>query len=197
MKKIVWASLVIGGALVTLFSVRSFSSIGELECPFCAEDLIDNQSFASNHTATALLTYKPIVEGHVLVIPQRHVERFEELSQQEVADIQSLISKVHTVMAGKSGVSDYLLLQKNGKGAGQTVPHVHFHYLPRSPEVGSVRFIWKLLVRGAFSPVSNETLRREAEALALYFPEPPSASAEEEAISEDSQSAPVEWQGRW
>ncbi len=106
--------------------------IRNTDCAFCDPKVLERQTFYTGKGAFGILTYKPAVSGHVLIIPERHVERFEDLTSEELEAIGDAIQKVDAVARKKFGHSDYLLIQKNGKGAGQSVPHVHFHYVPAS-----------------------------------------------------------------
>ncbi|KAF1318633.1 hypothetical protein FI667_g13777, partial [Globisporangium splendens] len=84
-----------------------------------------SQIFYESPLSFALVNLKPIVPdssicialclrvGHVLVIPKRCVDRFQQLDVDEVADIW--------------------YTAQDGEAAGQTVRHVHIHILPRAP----------------------------------------------------------------
>lgn len=100
-------------------------------CAFCEGKVLKAQSFYEGAKASAIITYKPAVPGHVLIIPNRHVERFDQLTSEELVEMGEIIQKVDLAVRNLFGNTGYLLLQKNGAEAGQTVPHVHFHYLPR------------------------------------------------------------------
>lgn len=81
------------------------------------------------------------------MIPKRHVERFEDLTEAESIEMTLFIQKLHKAVSKVQGSDDYLLLQKNGKSIGQSVPHVHIHYIPKkSIESGELvtlaRFFW-------------------------------------------------------
>ncbi len=133
-------------------------------CPFCDREVLERQVFYRGHGALGVLTHKPAVPGHVLIIPERHVERFEELTPEDLAALQETVKKVDAAVRKKYGNTDYLLLQKNGRMAGQTVPHVHFHYLPAS------RFLaLRYLVSPWFKPMSLEELRQANGALSELF----------------------------
>jgi diadenosine tetraphosphate (Ap4A) HIT family hydrolase len=57
------------------------------------------------------------------------------------------------------GTSSYLLLQKNGYEVGQTVPHVHFHYIPRKAgDSSTLVFLFKMFLANAKSPISPEEM---------------------------------------
>lgn len=100
-------------------------------CAFCDPSVLEHQTFYEDELVAALYTHKPVVPGHCLVIPKRHVERFELLTDEEITHMGRVIKKVDQAVMKVFGTSAYLLLQKNGLEAGQTVPHVHVHYIPK------------------------------------------------------------------
>ncbi|HSX38616.1 MAG TPA: HIT family protein [Chlamydiales bacterium] len=103
-----------------------------MNCAFCDPDILSRQIIYHDDQCSAILDYKPAVQGHMLIIPNRHVERFEDLTTKELIAIHSMIGKVNLAEQKIFGATGYLLMQKNGKEAGQSVPHVHFHYFPRN-----------------------------------------------------------------
>lgn len=129
-----------------IFWIVLFSSSCLLfSCPFCPPQ-VEKQLFLEEGSALGICTNRPIYPGHVLIIPKRHVERFEELTNEELVDIGVAIQRVHQAAQELFGQNDYLLLQKNGKAAGQSVFHVHFHYYPRSEKISTLGFLWRFLV---------------------------------------------------
>lgn len=74
----------------------------------------------------------PLAKGHVLVIPKNHHQKIQDMSEKENSDlfslVHSMISKVDSI-AGST-----LLAVHNGEDAGQEVPHVHVHLVPRSKD---------------------------------------------------------------
>lgn len=121
-----------------------FSSI-LTACPFC-DPYVEKNIFLEEGTALGVCTNHPIFPGHVLVIPRRHVERFEDLSDQEICDIGAATRRIHEAAIRLFGENDYMLLQKNGASAGQSVFHVHFHYYARSEKMGTFGFLWRFLL---------------------------------------------------
>ncbi|MBI5865136.1 MAG: HIT family protein [Planctomycetes bacterium] len=79
----------------------------------------------------AFLDIAPLAEGHTLVIPKRQVERLEELSPAEAGAIAAVLGPLALRILKATGAGDYNILQNNGAAAGQVVPHVHFHIIPR------------------------------------------------------------------
>jgi histidine triad (HIT) family protein len=155
-KKIaVFAIMAVLTALLVQIDLQGLSqSKRSSECAFCEKNVLNRQTFYQGHGALGLLTHKPAVPGHVLIIPQRHVERFEDLSSEELIGISDCIKKIDRAVQKTFGNEDYILLQKNGPGAGQSVPHVHFHYLP------AVRFLaFRFILSSWFKPLKDEKIR--------------------------------------
>jgi histidine triad (HIT) family protein len=96
-------------------------------CPFCAPT---QRVFAKN--ARAYLTYSiaPYARYHLLAIPKRHVESLSDLNAAETRDIQAMLSAGIRVLSAK-GIDDYTILARNGRASGKSVPHVHYHVIPK------------------------------------------------------------------
>ncbi len=74
---------------------------------------------------------KPVVPGHVLVAPLRIVNRFCDLTEDEVADLFLSTQKISAVVEREFKASSLTVAVQDGPDAGQTVPHFHVHILPR------------------------------------------------------------------
>lgn len=130
-------------------------------CIFCNPEVPGRQKFYEDDLIMALYTHKPVFPGHCLVIPKRHVERFELLTDQEVVQIARVIRKVDRAAMKVFGTSSYLILQKNGAEVGQTVPHLHFHYIPRKQgEFSTTKFMIKMFLSAIQKPISGDEMRR-------------------------------------
>lgn len=107
-------------------------------CPFCERVLPDRRAHRrSSEHSIAFLDAFPSAPGHTLIIPRRHVALLAELTPDEHADLFGLLRDVVLSMrdagARSIGVND-------GALAGQTVPHVHLHVIPRrAGDVGDPR----------------------------------------------------------
>ncbi len=100
-------------------------------CAFCDCHVLNHQKFYEDDLVIALCTYRPISAGHCLIIPKRHVLRYEQLTDVEMLRVSQVIKKVNAAANQIYHNPAYIIYQKNGYQAGQSVPHVHFHYLPR------------------------------------------------------------------
>ncbi len=129
-------------------------------CAFCDPKVIEAQKFYEDDTIVALYTHKPVMPGHCLIIPKRHAERFEQLTDQENTSIGHVIKQVDQAAMKVFNTSSYLLLQKNGAEAGQTVPHVHFHYFPRQKgDDSSLKFLMNMYIANLKKPMSPPEMK--------------------------------------
>jgi len=72
----------------------------------------------------------PLAKGHVLVIPKNHHQKIQDMSNDENTDLFSLVHLMISKVDSITGAT--LVAVHNGKDAGQEVPHVHVHLVPRS-----------------------------------------------------------------
>jgi bis(5'-adenosyl)-triphosphatase len=79
----------------------------------------------------ATVNLKPLLPGHVLVIPKRAAATLKELSLDELADLWATVRCVQRIVKGKLGMLASELGIQDGRDAGQSVPHVHIHVIPR------------------------------------------------------------------
>jgi len=80
----------------------------------------------------AFLDIGPLAEGHLLVVPKAHYERLEEMPPDEAGRVMRHFPRLAKAVLQVARTDGYSVLQNNGKVAGQDVPHVHFHIIPRA-----------------------------------------------------------------
>jgi len=90
-------------------------------------------TFRRTPLSLAFVNKKPVVKGHVLVVPRRSLARLEELEEKEVSDLFLLVQRVEVFLQRHYGVDSTTISIQNGAGAGQTIPHLHVRILPRRP----------------------------------------------------------------
>ncbi len=105
-------------------------------CIFCKivnHEIPSNKVLEDDHFI-AFHDVNPIAPIHLLIIPKLHVERFQDVSPQMMADMTKFIQEV----AKKMGLDQngYRLVTNNGKDGGQEIDHLHFHLL------GGTRLKW-------------------------------------------------------
>lgn len=92
---------------------------------------VTRQAFYHSSLSYAIVNLRPIVPGHVLVIPTRPVPRLTDLNESELSSLIGSVQRVGTVIERAYGADGLTIACQDGKAAGQSVPHVHFHVLPR------------------------------------------------------------------
>jgi len=73
----------------------------------------------------------PISPGHTLIIPKRHIGSFFDISPDEREDLMSLVSTAKAELAAEFKPDGFNIGINDGPVAGQTVPHLHIHLIPR------------------------------------------------------------------
>ncbi len=103
------------------------------DCIFCR--IINGESRGyivySDQYAVAFLDAYPLAEGHTLVVPRRHVQRFEELTEEEACALSRALLRVSRAISKAFGSEALTIGVNDGFAAGQVVPHVHVHVIPR------------------------------------------------------------------
>lgn len=96
-------------------------------------------TFLSTPHIIAFLDIAPLTRGHVLVVPRQHRVKIGNLTPDEAGEIGRVLPVIaRAVMAATypdiaHDEMDYNVVQNNGPGAAQVIPHVHFHIIPRPP----------------------------------------------------------------
>jgi len=103
-----------------------------MDCIFCkiVSGQISTKIIRETTNSMAFLDAFPLVLGHTLVIPKKHHVKIQDMSDKENADLFSLVHAVLPKIDALTGST--LVAIHNGKGAGQDIPHVHVHLVPRS-----------------------------------------------------------------
>ena len=102
-------------------------------CIFCK--IIEGEAPAhrvyEDDMTLAFLDINPVTDGHTLVVPKHHEARIERLPRDYYdavwATVHRLISPIETAMDASASNIDV----HNGRAAGQLIPHVHVHIIPR------------------------------------------------------------------
>ena len=90
-----------------------------------------SQVFYETPSTFALVNLKTVVRGHVLVCPRRVVAKFTDLTPDEIADLWRSVADVQRRIERAHDTTSSTLAIQDGPLAGQSVPHVHVHVLPR------------------------------------------------------------------
>ena len=86
----------------------------------------------------AFLDIAPLNPGHTLVVPKEHHTSVTTVPAHLTGAMLSTAARVGTAMMRATGANGFNLILSNGTCAGQVVPHVHLHVVPRFPDDGIV-----------------------------------------------------------
>jgi histidine triad (HIT) family protein len=111
----------------------------ESECIFCA--IVDGEAFAAvlyeDEDIIAFMDIKPINPGHALIVTKKHAVLVEELDEELYLKMfpiaRRIALKIKEKIPETKGIMYFIA---DGEYAGQEVPHVHLHVIPRKPNDG-------------------------------------------------------------
>lgn len=115
------------------------------DCPFCT--LPPGRIIRATAQAIVIRDAYPVSLGHTLVIPRRHVGSFFDLHRGERDAVLELLAEARAALDAELGPAGYNIGINDGPAAGQTVPHLHVHLIPRyrgdqADPRGGVRWIF-------------------------------------------------------
>ena len=129
------------------------------DCLFCKiiTGEIPSNKIYEDEAVFAFLDIYPASEGHTLVAPKKHFNTFTEMGTEDVASLFEAAKKVTIAVEKAFSAEGSNIGINNGKVAGQEVPHVHVHIIPRKKGDGG---------RGIKSIVWTETDNNNLEEVA-------------------------------
>lgn len=142
----IWVSLALflpSGALTLPLPLPYVAGMDN--CPFChmpSERIITDRPLCS-----VVRDGFPISKGHTLIIPKRHITSFFECSEEERAALMGALDAVKRDLDHSLKPDGYNIGINDGPAAGQTIPHLHIHLIPRyigdqTDPRGGVRWIF-------------------------------------------------------
>jgi len=114
-----------------------------MECLFCkiiAGEIPSNKVYEDDQTF-AFLDIAPCNPGHTLVIPKEHYINIEEVPEELLEKVITSVKKVGAMIKDSLGAEGYTVQVNNDPVAGQVIPHLHLHIIPRHENDG--HRLWK------------------------------------------------------
>ena len=90
------------------------------------------QKIYEDDAVVSFLDIRPVNEGHVLVVPRNHFDRFEETSDEVLTRLLPVAKKIGLALKKAVGADGFNIMINNGAAAGEIVSHTHVHVIPRS-----------------------------------------------------------------
>ncbi len=84
----------------------------------------------------------PIIKGHALVVSKKHYDPVTETPDDVLAKLHQIAKRVAQAQMNELKADGVNIMQNNGKAAGQEVPHIHLHVIPRFENDGH-HWNWK------------------------------------------------------
>ena len=100
------------------------------DCPFCKSGIRD-LSFFENEGFITVYNIAPILPGHTLVIPKKHITSFFELTDKELYDFVKFSRSVIKILSKAFGTEAFNWTLQEKDEAGQSIAHMHIHIIPR------------------------------------------------------------------
>ncbi len=103
------------------------------DCIFCK--IINNETPAEkvyeDEETVAFMDIGPVSKGHVLVVPKEHHDPLMNTPDEVLHSLVSIAKKIAQAQIKGLNADGINLTQANGSVAGQIIPHIHFHVIPR------------------------------------------------------------------
>lgn len=103
------------------------------DCLFCKiiNKEIPSEIIYEDEAVVAFLDIQQVNPGHVLVVPKKHCQNLLDVDLEILKKIIVVIPKIAQAILSGLGYEAFNLGVNNGKIAGQIIPHLHFHIMPR------------------------------------------------------------------
>jgi diadenosine tetraphosphate (Ap4A) HIT family hydrolase len=108
---------------------RSVETNPDERCPFC--EVAPERVFHSGAHILGVWDGFPVSPGHALLVPRRHVANWFEASVVERNELAEAIEIARVAISERHDPDGFNVGMNLGAAAGQTVPHLHVHVIPR------------------------------------------------------------------
>ena len=107
-------------------------------CIFCkiAANEIPATTVYEDDEILVFMDIGPIIHGHALVIPKKHYDPVVETPDDLLGRMHQVAKRIARAQMNGLGADGVNIMQNNGKAAGQEVPHLHIHVIPRFSDDG-------------------------------------------------------------
>ncbi len=100
------------------------------ECLFCNLDS-SREIITESELAFAIYDKYPVNKGHALIIPKRHCSSYFELTAEEQTSCWQMVNELKNFLSEEFNPDGFNIGININEEAGQTIPHMHIHLIPR------------------------------------------------------------------
>jgi diadenosine tetraphosphate (Ap4A) HIT family hydrolase len=100
-----------------------------MDCAFC--QLGSDRILESDELGLVVSDGYPVSLGHTLVIPRRHLASWFECTSAEQLSLLALLERAQQRIRAAHSPDGFNIGINDGAAAGQTIPHLHIHLIPR------------------------------------------------------------------
>ena len=113
-----------------------------MSCIFCriVQGTAPSYKVYEDQHTVAFLDLNPVADGHVLLITREHIQYIEDLPEETSEALMKALIKIVPPIQRAMEATDSNIGINNGPNAGQIIPHVHIHIIPRPTKVGPMLF---------------------------------------------------------
>jgi ATP adenylyltransferase len=114
--------------------IRSSKPVGETGCFLCVDKAHEEKALVVGRRGKAFVIMNkfPYANGHVMVVPERHVGRLEALTDEELLDMIGLVKICSTLLSRELDAEGLNVGINMGRAAGAGLEeHIHIHIVPR------------------------------------------------------------------
>ena len=111
-------------------------------CAFCGivAGTVPAEVVLDDDHAVAFLDHRPLFPGHTLVVPRDHIPTLPDLPAAELGPCLAAVQRLAAALPGALDAAGTFVAANNT--VSQSIPHLHFHVVPRRPKDGLRGFFW-------------------------------------------------------
>ena len=122
-----------------------------VDCILCGvrdnDERVKSLKIYEDNLCFIVLNLYPYNTAHLMIVTQRHINKFLELTKEEILHINRAIQGIQLLLDDLYSPKGYNIGINQGRDAGGSIEHLHFHLIPRyGSELGFIDIIGKTRV---------------------------------------------------
>jgi len=128
------------------------------DCLFCQiiAGQIPSTKVAESDNVVAILDINPVNPGHTLIIPKKHSKNMLDADDETLKEMVLFSKRVAQAILDSLEYEAFNLELNNGQIAGQVIPHLHWHLVPRTADDGLKHWPGKKYEKGEAEKIAEK-----------------------------------------